>query len=131
MRQKPGIGTVSNVFVLGIVVDITLSVLGDVHGFGYQLALLMTGVLLNAVAWARAYIVSASEITRTDTPSATLVAGLRAMTPRTSTRPPAMSSTACSRDRARPRRTNSASSRVRRGTVQTPSMSLNALCSPE
>src|SRR4029078_5253262 len=38
LRQKPGIGTVSNVFVLGIVVDIPLSLLGDVHGFGYQLA---------------------------------------------------------------------------------------------
>ena len=55
LRQKPGIGTVSNVFVLGIVVDITLSLLGDVHGFGYQLALLTTGVVLNAIAGA-AYI---------------------------------------------------------------------------
>ena len=55
LRQKPGIGTVSNVFVLGIVVDITLSVLGDVHGLGYQFALLTTGVVLNAVAGA-AYI---------------------------------------------------------------------------
>jgi uncharacterized membrane protein YczE len=55
LRQKPGIGTVSNVFVLGIVVDITLSLLGDVHGLGYQLALLTTGVVLNAVAGA-AYI---------------------------------------------------------------------------
>jgi uncharacterized membrane protein YczE len=55
LRQKPGIGTVSNVFVLGIVVDITLSLLGDVHGLGYQLALLTAGVTLNAVAGA-AYI---------------------------------------------------------------------------
>jgi uncharacterized membrane protein YczE len=55
LRQKPGIGTVSNVFVLGIVVDITLSLLGDVHGLGYQLALLTTGVVLNAIAGA-AYI---------------------------------------------------------------------------
>ncbi len=55
LRQKPGIGTVSNVFVLGIVVDITLSLLGDVHGFGYQLALLTSGVVLNAIAGA-AYI---------------------------------------------------------------------------
>jgi uncharacterized membrane protein YczE len=55
LRQKPGIGTVSNVFVLGIVVDITLSLLGDVHGLGYQLALLTSGVVLNAVAGA-AYI---------------------------------------------------------------------------
>lgn len=55
LRQKPGIGTVSNVFVLGIVVDVTLSLLGDVHGLGYQLALLTAGVVLNAIAGA-AYI---------------------------------------------------------------------------
>ena len=55
LRQMPGIGTVSNVFVIGIAVDITLSLLGDVHGLGYQVALLTTGVVLNAVAGA-AYI---------------------------------------------------------------------------
>jgi uncharacterized membrane protein YczE len=55
LRQKPGIGTVSNVFVIGIVADIMLSLLGDVHGLGYQLALLTTGVVLNAIAGA-AYI---------------------------------------------------------------------------
>jgi uncharacterized membrane protein YczE len=55
LRQMPGIGTVSNVFVIGIAVDITLSLLGDVHGLGYQLALLATSVGLNAVAGA-AYI---------------------------------------------------------------------------
>ncbi|MDA0166778.1 hypothetical protein OM076_41340 [Solirubrobacter ginsenosidimutans] len=55
LRQMPGIGTVSNVFVIGIVVDIALSVVGDVHGLGYQLTLLAAGVFLNAVAGA-AYI---------------------------------------------------------------------------
>jgi uncharacterized membrane protein YczE len=55
LRQMPGIGTVSNVFVIGIVVDLTLSVLGDVHGLGYQLMMLAAGVTLNAVAGA-AYI---------------------------------------------------------------------------
>jgi uncharacterized membrane protein YczE len=55
LRQMPGIGTVSNVFVIGIVVDIALSVVGDVHGLGYQLTLLASGVFLNAVAGA-AYI---------------------------------------------------------------------------
>jgi uncharacterized membrane protein YczE len=55
LRQRPGIGTVSNVFVLGIVVDLTLAVLDDVHGLGYQLALLTAGIGLNAVAGA-AYI---------------------------------------------------------------------------
>jgi uncharacterized membrane protein YczE len=55
LRQMPGIGTVSNVFVIGIVVDLTLSMLGDVHGLGYQLLMLAAGVTLNAVAGA-AYI---------------------------------------------------------------------------
>jgi uncharacterized membrane protein YczE len=55
LRQKPGIGTVSNVIVLGIVVDITLALLADVHGLGYQLALLTAAVVLNAIAGA-AYI---------------------------------------------------------------------------
>src|SRR3954469_23798785 len=50
LRQKPGIGTVSNVVVLGIVVDITLSLLGDVHGLGYQPALLCTGGVASASA---------------------------------------------------------------------------------
>jgi uncharacterized membrane protein YczE len=55
LRQKPGIGTVSNVIVLGVVVDITLGVLDDVHGLPLQLAFLVAGVVLNAVAGA-AYI---------------------------------------------------------------------------
>src|SRR5436190_10151878 len=38
LRQKPGIGTISNVVVLGVVVDITLALLGDVHGFALQLS---------------------------------------------------------------------------------------------
>src|ERR1041384_1878226 len=55
LRQMPGIGTVSNVFVIGIVVDIAPSVIGDAPGLGYQLAMLASGVFLNAVAGA-AYI---------------------------------------------------------------------------
>src|SRR3954464_2809670 len=49
LRQRPGIGTVSNVAVLGVVVDIALSLLGDVHGLGYQLLLLTAGVDLIAI----------------------------------------------------------------------------------
>ena len=47
-------------------------------------------------------------------PASTPVAGLVAAVPATATRPSAMSATACSRERARPRRTSSASSRLRR-----------------
>jgi uncharacterized membrane protein YczE len=55
LRQKPGIGTISNVLVIGFAVDATLAILGDVHGLGLQLALLAAGVGLNAIAGA-AYI---------------------------------------------------------------------------
>jgi uncharacterized membrane protein YczE len=55
LRQKPGLGTVSNVFVIGIVVDVALALIGDVHGFALQLAFLVAGVVLNAIAGA-AYI---------------------------------------------------------------------------
>src|SRR6185436_12189741 len=46
LRQRPGIGTVSNVIVLGIVVDATLAVVPDAGPLGVQLAMLGCGVLL-------------------------------------------------------------------------------------
>jgi uncharacterized membrane protein YczE len=52
LRQRPGIGTVSNVFVIGIAVDATLAVLPDAGPFGVQLALLASGILLNGLAGA-------------------------------------------------------------------------------
>jgi len=55
LRQWPGIGTVSNVIVIGVVVDIALGLIDDVHGLPLQLAFLTAGVVLNAVAGA-AYI---------------------------------------------------------------------------
>jgi uncharacterized membrane protein YczE len=55
LRQKPGIGTVSNVFVIGLAVDATLALMPDVDMLGAQLTLLATSVVLNAIAGA-AYI---------------------------------------------------------------------------
>ena len=55
LRQKPGIGTVSNVFVIGFAVDATLALMPDVDMLGAQLSLLATSVVLNAIAGA-AYI---------------------------------------------------------------------------
>ena len=55
LRQKPGIGTISNVFVVGLAVDATLAVLPEVHGLELQLPLLAAGIFLNGVAGA-AYI---------------------------------------------------------------------------
>jgi uncharacterized membrane protein YczE len=55
LRQKPGIGTISNVFVIGFAVDATLALMPDVHMLGAQLSLLAISVILNAIAGA-AYI---------------------------------------------------------------------------
>jgi uncharacterized membrane protein YczE len=55
LRQKPGLGTVSNVVVIGIAVDATLAVVPAPGSLPLRVTLLTAGVLLNAVATA-AYI---------------------------------------------------------------------------
>ncbi|MFD9005783.1 YitT family protein [Streptomyces sp. NPDC059582] len=50
MRQRPGLGTVSNVFVVGIAMDGTLALVPDAHGAAVRGALLLTGILLNGAA---------------------------------------------------------------------------------
>jgi uncharacterized membrane protein YczE len=55
LRQKPGIGTISNVFVVGIAADATLAVIPEADGLGLQLPMLAAAVFLNGVAGA-AYI---------------------------------------------------------------------------
>ncbi|MBT2406583.1 MULTISPECIES: YitT family protein [unclassified Streptomyces] len=50
LRQRPGLGTVSNVFAVGLSMDATLAVLPDVHGAVPQAALLAAGIVLNGVA---------------------------------------------------------------------------------
>ncbi len=55
LRQRPGVGTISNVFVIGFAVDATLAVLPPVGELPPRLLLLACGILLNAVATA-AYI---------------------------------------------------------------------------
>ncbi|MYT21308.1 hypothetical protein GTW69_13570 [Streptomyces sp. SID7760] len=50
LRQRPGLGTVSNVFAVGLTMDATLAVLPDVHGALAQAALLTAGIVLNGVA---------------------------------------------------------------------------------
>ncbi len=52
LRQRPGLGTVSNVLVIGIVVDVALRALATPTQFGVRVAFLLGGVLLNAVATA-------------------------------------------------------------------------------
>ncbi len=58
IRQRPGLGTVSNVIVIGLVFDATLQLIGDSladAGIAARIALLTAGIVLNAFATA-AYI---------------------------------------------------------------------------
>jgi uncharacterized membrane protein YczE len=55
LRQKPGLGTVSNVVVIGLAVDATLAVVPAPSALAARVGLVVAGVLLNAVATA-AYI---------------------------------------------------------------------------
>jgi uncharacterized membrane protein YczE len=55
LRQRPGVGTVSNVVVIGLAVDAALAVVPAPSSLPVRVGLLVAGVLLNAVATA-AYI---------------------------------------------------------------------------
>jgi uncharacterized membrane protein YczE len=55
LRQRPGLGTVSNVVVIGVAVDGTLAVLPAPSALAARIGFVVAGVLLNAVATA-AYI---------------------------------------------------------------------------
>lgn len=52
LRQRPGLGTVSNVVVIGLALDASLAVLPSPEGVPARTALLAAGVVLNAVATA-------------------------------------------------------------------------------
>ncbi|WP_199430945.1 membrane protein YczE [Qaidamihabitans albus] len=55
LRQRPGIGTVLNVLVISVTVDLVRLVLPDQHALGAQIPLLLGGVVLNGLATA-AYV---------------------------------------------------------------------------
>jgi uncharacterized membrane protein YczE len=55
LRQRPGVGTVSNVVVIGLSVDASLAVIPSVHALALRVLLVPVGIALNAVATA-AYI---------------------------------------------------------------------------
>ena len=50
LRQRPGLGTVSNVFVVGIAMDATLAAVPEAHGLAVRIPVLLVGILLNGVA---------------------------------------------------------------------------------
>ncbi|MEI5103554.1 hypothetical protein RB200_39895 [Streptomyces sp. PmtG] len=50
LRQRPGLGTVSNVFVVGLATDGTLALVPDTEGLAVQVPLMVAGIVLNGVA---------------------------------------------------------------------------------
>jgi uncharacterized membrane protein YczE len=52
LRQRPGFGTLANAVLVGVFVDLTLTVLDDAHSWALRVLLLVSGVGLNGVATA-------------------------------------------------------------------------------
>ncbi|GAB3593542.1 membrane protein [Angustibacter peucedani] len=52
LRERPGVGTVSNVLVIGVVLDAVLRLLPDVDHLAVRAALVVAGLVLNAIATA-------------------------------------------------------------------------------
>ena len=50
LRQRPGLGTISNVFVIGLSVDAALALIPTLHGLPLRLGVLAAGIVLNGVA---------------------------------------------------------------------------------
>ncbi|WP_019884757.1 membrane protein [Streptomyces purpureus] len=50
IRQRPGLGTVSNVFVIGIAMDATLTLVPELDGLMPRIPLMVAGIVLNGVA---------------------------------------------------------------------------------
>lgn len=50
LRQRPGLGTVSNVFIVGLAMDGTLRLLPEVHALAIRIPLLVAAIVLNGVA---------------------------------------------------------------------------------
>jgi uncharacterized membrane protein YczE len=55
LRQRPGVGTISNVLVIGLALDASLAVLPEADGLPLRVVMVLGGVVLNALATA-AYI---------------------------------------------------------------------------
>lgn len=50
LRQRPGIGTIANVFLIGIFSDVSLWLIPPVHSLALAWAMLLGGIFLNGVA---------------------------------------------------------------------------------
>jgi uncharacterized membrane protein YczE len=50
LKQRPGLGTISNVIVVGLVLEAMLAAFPPAHGLALRIALMLGGVVLNGVA---------------------------------------------------------------------------------
>ncbi|MFI8895983.1 membrane protein YczE [Streptomyces paradoxus] len=50
LRQRPGLGTISNVLVIGMAMDAALALVPDVHGPASRVTLMLAGIVLNGAA---------------------------------------------------------------------------------
>jgi uncharacterized membrane protein YczE len=50
LRQRPGLGTVSNVIIIGVAIQVMLTLFDQAHELPVRIALLVAGVVLNGVA---------------------------------------------------------------------------------
>jgi uncharacterized membrane protein YczE len=50
LRQRPGFGTLSNVVVVGLVIDLVLATVPPAHGLPARVAVMCGGVVLNGIA---------------------------------------------------------------------------------
>jgi uncharacterized membrane protein YczE len=50
LRQRPGFGTLNNVILIGLVIDLVLATVPPVHGIGLRLTVMCAGVVLNGIA---------------------------------------------------------------------------------
>jgi uncharacterized membrane protein YczE len=50
LRQRPGLGTLSNVVVIGVVMEVVLALVAPAQGTAARVTLLVTGVVLNGMA---------------------------------------------------------------------------------
>jgi uncharacterized membrane protein YczE len=50
LRQRPGLGTISNIVVVGLGIDLMLALFHQPHNLALRVALMLSGVLLNGVA---------------------------------------------------------------------------------
>ena len=50
LRQRPGFGTLNNVVVVGLVIDVMLATVPPVHGYAARVVVMVAGVLLYGIA---------------------------------------------------------------------------------